>query len=157
MANIDGAQECNNEDEEGRSDIESVKEDQAAIPQLKSFKEAIASLEQVQVTSAKVYKGSLPQWCESVLALQAAAFTGFSWSQLTSQQHLPSTFSLIRVQSQRSFSFSIYLPPSLPSSIPIIPFLFSSLPISDVAFVQGLKKKTLLGMPLNECRGKCIV
>ena len=57
--------------------------------------------------SAKVYKGCLPQWCESVLAMQAAAFTGFSWSQLTSQQHLPSTFSLIRVQSQRSFSFSI--------------------------------------------------
>ena len=50
MANIAGAQECNNEDEdeEGRSDIESDKEDQAAIPQLKSFKEAIASLEQVQ-------------------------------------------------------------------------------------------------------------
>ena len=43
----------------------------------------------------------------SVLALQAAAFTGFSWSQL----HLPSAFSLIRVQSQRSFSFSISLPP----------------------------------------------
>ena len=56
---------------------------------------------------SKVYKGSLPQWCESVLALQAAAFTGFSWSQLTSQQYLPSAFSLIRVQSQRSFSFSI--------------------------------------------------
>ena len=48
MANIAGAQECNNEDKEGRSDIESDKEDQAAIPQLKSFKEAIASLEQVQ-------------------------------------------------------------------------------------------------------------
>ena len=60
----------------------------------------------------------LPQWCESVLALQAAAVTGFSWSQLTSQQHLPSTFSLIRVQSQlirvqsqHSLSFSISLPP----------------------------------------------
>ena len=39
--------------------------------------------------------------------MQAAAFAGFSWSQLTSQQHLTSTFSLIRVQSQRSFSFSI--------------------------------------------------
>ena len=48
MANIAGAQVCNNEDEEGRSDIESDKEDQAAIPQLKSFKEAIASREQVQ-------------------------------------------------------------------------------------------------------------
>ena len=44
MANIAGALECNNEDEEGRSDIESNKEDQAAIPQLKSFKEAIASI-----------------------------------------------------------------------------------------------------------------
>ena len=48
MANIVGAQECNNEDEEGRSDIESDREDQAAISQLKSFKEAIASIEQVQ-------------------------------------------------------------------------------------------------------------
>ena len=48
MANIAGAQECNNEDEEGRSDIESDREDQAAIPQLKSFEEAIASIEQVQ-------------------------------------------------------------------------------------------------------------
>ena len=48
MANIAGAQECNNEDEEGRSDIESDREDQVAIPQLKSFKEAIASIEQVQ-------------------------------------------------------------------------------------------------------------
>ena len=47
MANI-AAQECNNEDEEGRSDFESDREDQAAIPQLKSFKEANASLEQVQ-------------------------------------------------------------------------------------------------------------
>ena len=56
---------------------------------------------------SKSIQGSLPQWCESVLALQAAAVTRFSWSQLTSQQHLPSTFSLIRVQSQRSFSFSI--------------------------------------------------
>ena len=37
MANIAGAQECNNEDEEGRSDIESDREDQAAIPQLKKF------------------------------------------------------------------------------------------------------------------------
>ena len=43
MANIAGAQECSNEDEEGRSDIESDREDQAAIPQLKSFKEAIPS------------------------------------------------------------------------------------------------------------------
>ena len=50
MANIAGAQECNNEDEEGRSDIESDREDQAAIPQLKSFKEAIASIEQVYTT-----------------------------------------------------------------------------------------------------------
>ena len=41
MANIAGAQECNNEDEEGRSDIESDKEDQTDISQLKSFKEAI--------------------------------------------------------------------------------------------------------------------
>ena len=41
------------------------------------------------------------------MALQAAAFTGFSWSQLTIQQHLLSTFSLIKVQSQHSFSFSI--------------------------------------------------
>ena len=48
MANIAGAQEYDNEDEEGRSDNESDREDQAAIPQLKSFKEAIASLEQVQ-------------------------------------------------------------------------------------------------------------
>ena len=48
MANIAGAQECDNEDEEGRSDNESDREDQAAIPQLKSFKEAIASLEQIQ-------------------------------------------------------------------------------------------------------------
>ena len=46
MANIAGALECNNEDEKGRSDIESNKEDQAAIPQLQSFKETI---EQVQV------------------------------------------------------------------------------------------------------------
>ena len=37
MANIAVAQECNNEDEEGRSDIESDREDQAAIPQLKKF------------------------------------------------------------------------------------------------------------------------
>ena len=49
MANIAGAQECNNEDEEGRSDIESDREDQAAITQLKSFKEAIASIEQVYI------------------------------------------------------------------------------------------------------------
>ena len=48
MANIAGAQECDNEDEEGRSDNKSDREDKAAIPQLKSFKEAIASLEQVQ-------------------------------------------------------------------------------------------------------------
>ena len=48
MANIAGAQECNNEDKEGRSDIESDREDQAAITQLKSFEEAIASIEQVQ-------------------------------------------------------------------------------------------------------------
>ena len=48
MANIAGAQECNNEYEEGRSDIERDREDQVAIPQLKSFKEAIASIEQVQ-------------------------------------------------------------------------------------------------------------
>ena len=48
MANIAGAQEYDNEDEEGRSDNGSDREDQAAIPQLKSFKEAIASLEQVQ-------------------------------------------------------------------------------------------------------------
>ena len=48
MANIAGAQECNNEDEEGRSDNGSDREDQVAIPQLKSFNEAIASLEQVQ-------------------------------------------------------------------------------------------------------------
>ena len=48
MADIAGAQECNNEDEEGRSDIESDREDQVAIPQLKCFKEAIASIEQVQ-------------------------------------------------------------------------------------------------------------
>ena len=47
MADIAGAQESNSEDEEGRSNIESDK-DQAAIPQLKSYKEAIASLEQVQ-------------------------------------------------------------------------------------------------------------
>ena len=44
MADIAGAQECKNEDEEGRSDIESDREDQVAIPQLKSFKEAIASI-----------------------------------------------------------------------------------------------------------------
>ena len=48
MADIAGAQECNNENEEDRSDIESDKEDQAAIPQLQSFKEAISSIEQVQ-------------------------------------------------------------------------------------------------------------
>ena len=48
MANIAGAQECNNEGEEGRSDIESDREDKAAISQIKSFKEAIASIEQVQ-------------------------------------------------------------------------------------------------------------
>ena len=34
MADIAGAQKCNNEDEEGRSDIESDREDQAAIPHL---------------------------------------------------------------------------------------------------------------------------
>ena len=45
MANIAGAQECDDEDEEGRSDNESDKEDQAAIAQLKCFNEAIASLE----------------------------------------------------------------------------------------------------------------
>ena len=48
MADITGAQGCNNEDEEGRSDIESDKEDQVTIPQLRCYKEAIASLEQVQ-------------------------------------------------------------------------------------------------------------
>ena len=48
MVDITGAHECNNEDEEGRSDTESDREDQAVIPQLKSYKEAIASLEQVQ-------------------------------------------------------------------------------------------------------------
>ena len=48
MANIAGTQECNNEDKEGRSDIESDREDQAAIPQLKSFKEVIALIELVQ-------------------------------------------------------------------------------------------------------------
>ena len=48
MANIAGDQECNNEDKEGRSDIESDREDQAAIPQLKSFKETIALIELVQ-------------------------------------------------------------------------------------------------------------
>ena len=50
MADIAGAQKCNDEDEdeEGRNNIESGREDQPAIPQLKSFKEAIASLEQVQ-------------------------------------------------------------------------------------------------------------
>ena len=48
MADIAGAQECNDEDEEGRSDIESDREDQAAVPQIKSYKEAITSLEQVQ-------------------------------------------------------------------------------------------------------------
>ena len=48
MANIAGAQECDNEDEEGRSDNESGREDEAVIPQLKSFKEAITSLEQLQ-------------------------------------------------------------------------------------------------------------
>ena len=48
MANIAGAQECNIEDEEGRRDVESDREDQAAIPQLKNVKEAIASIEQVQ-------------------------------------------------------------------------------------------------------------
>ena len=47
MADITDAHECNNEDE-GRSDIESDREDQAAIPQFKSYKEGIASLEQVQ-------------------------------------------------------------------------------------------------------------
>ena len=44
MANIAGAQECNNEDEEGRSDIESDREDQAAIPQLKSLKKLLHQL-----------------------------------------------------------------------------------------------------------------
>ena len=44
MANIAGAQECNNEDEEGRSDIESDREDQAAIPQLKSLKKLLRQL-----------------------------------------------------------------------------------------------------------------
>ena len=47
MANIAGTQECNIEDEEGRSDIESDREDQAAIPQLKSFKEAKKLLHQL--------------------------------------------------------------------------------------------------------------
>ena len=50
MANIADAQECNNEDEEGRSDIESDREDQAAIPQLKSFKETIAQLNKYNKT-----------------------------------------------------------------------------------------------------------
>ena len=50
MANIAGAQECSSEDEEGRSDIESDKENQAAIPQLKIYKEAMALLEQVATT-----------------------------------------------------------------------------------------------------------
>ena len=48
MADIAGAQECNNEDEEGRFEIESDREDQAAFPQFKSYIEAIASLEQAQ-------------------------------------------------------------------------------------------------------------
>ena len=44
MANIAGGQECNNEDEEGRSDIESGKEDQAAIPQIKVIKKLLHHL-----------------------------------------------------------------------------------------------------------------
>ena len=49
---------------------------------------------------------------ESQFALQAAAVALLSWSQLYSQHHLPSAFSLIRVQSQHSLPFSISLPPS---------------------------------------------
>ena len=37
MANIAGAQECNNEDEEGRSDIESDREDQQPFHNLKKL------------------------------------------------------------------------------------------------------------------------
>ena len=44
MANIAGAQECDNEDEEGRSDNGSDREDQAAIPQLKSLKKLLHHL-----------------------------------------------------------------------------------------------------------------
>ena len=43
--------------------------------------------------------------------LASSSIHSFSWSQLTSQQHLPSASTLIRVQSQLSFSFSISLPP----------------------------------------------
>ena len=70
--------------------------------------------------------------------IASSSIHSFSWSQLTSQQHLPSASSLIRVQSQLSFSFSISLPP-----FPLLFLLYFSfsLPISDVAFVQGLKIK----------------
>ena len=44
MANIAGAQECNNEDEDGRSNIESDREDQAAIPQIKILKKLLHQL-----------------------------------------------------------------------------------------------------------------
>ena len=70
----------------------------------------------------------------------AAAVALFSCSQLYSQQHLPSAFSLIRVQSQRGhLSFSISLPPF--PFLFLLPYLFFffSLPICDVAFVQGFK------------------
>ena len=49
MANIAGAQECNNEDEEGRSDIESDKEDQAAIPQIKRIKKLLHHLNKYNI------------------------------------------------------------------------------------------------------------
>ena len=44
MANIAGAQECNNEDEEGRSDSESDREDQAAFHNLKVLKKLLHQL-----------------------------------------------------------------------------------------------------------------
>ena len=44
MANIAGAQECNNEDDEGRSDIESDREDQQPFHNLKVLKKLLHQL-----------------------------------------------------------------------------------------------------------------
>ena len=56
MANIAGAQECNNEDEEGRSDIESDRENQAAIPQLKyALSTTVDHIAAVAMKSTKRY------------------------------------------------------------------------------------------------------
>ena len=73
------------------------------------------------------------------------ASSSIHWIQLEpTDQPAAFTLSILADQGAVSAQFLfLYLPPSLPSSIPIIPlFLFFSLPISDVTFVRGLKNQT---------------